>query len=120
MLNKQRDKHNIIDYKSSILKEYEVMSYEWIDNLCFTIDPHDCLDDADDYLEIVKNKFLDAGWYGDGKIELMWIPPFMFNFKSDGNFTKGKVIWHVKQKEDGISWILHEKGFFNEVIKMEG
>jgi hypothetical protein len=116
MNNKQRDRSQLIKYKPSILMEYDVMAYEWIDNLCFTLDPLECVSNANEYIKIVKNKFLNAGWYGDGKIELIWIPPFMFDGKRTEKFTKGKIVWHVKQKEDGISWILHEKDFFDNVI----
>ena len=39
----------------------------------------------------------------------MWIPPFMFDGIRSEEFTLGVTVWHVKQKEDGISWILHPK-----------
>jgi len=50
--------------------------------------------------------FLDAGWAGDGRIELMWIPPFMLEGRQIAAFTLGVTIWHVKQFEDGTSWLL--------------
>ena len=104
-----RDKRKIITYPPERLRTFEVMGYEWIDNLCFTIDPKECLDNPEEYLIIVKEVFLQAGWYGDGDIELMWIPPFMFDGIRSEEFTLGVTVWHVKQKEDGISWILHPK-----------
>ena len=119
MYNTQRDPTKLIDYKSSYLKEFTVMAYEWIDNLCFTLDPFVCIDNANEYIEIAKKIFLDAGWHGDGEIELIWVPPFMFDGKKTDNFTKGKIVWHVKQKEDGISWILYENNFFENVIVKE-
>ena len=36
----------------------------------------------------------------------MWIPPFMFKGVRTKEFTVGVTIWHVKQREDGFSWIL--------------
>ena len=36
----------------------------------------------------------------------MWIPPFMLNGERTEEFAKGITVWHVKQKEDGISWFL--------------
>ena len=105
-MNSQRDKTKIIDYSPEELETFEVYSYEWIDNLNFTLSPQDCLTNPQQYIEIAKKRFLDAGWDGDGEIELMWIPPFMFKGERDAEFTLGVTIWHVKQLEDGISWIL--------------
>lgn len=82
------------------------MSYEWIDNLNFTINPEECLENAEEYISVAKEMFLDAGWNGDGEVELMWIPPFMFKDVQIKEFTIGITIWHVKQLEDGISWLL--------------
>jgi hypothetical protein len=113
-LNNQRDKKKIINYSSETLRTYDVMAYEWIDNLCFTIDPGECLDNVDEYLKIAKELFLQEGWEGVGKIELMWIPPFMFDSSRTEEFTVGVTVWHVKQLEDGISWILHPKGIFDK------
>jgi hypothetical protein len=116
-MNRQRNKKEIIKYSPSTLKTFEVFAYEWIDNLCFTIDPTECLDNAEEYIQIVKDIFLENGWYGDGPIELMWIPSFMFDGVSKDEFTGGVAVWHVKQREDGISWILHPKNMFDNVKK---
>jgi len=105
-MNVQRDKKRIITYPPEILKTFKVEAYEWIDNLNFTIRPEDCLANAEDYINIVKEMFLKAGWDGDGEIELMWIPPFMFHEERKEEFTVGVTIWHVKQLEDGTSWLL--------------
>ena len=102
----QRDKTDIIKYPPETLRTFELIMYEWIDNLCFTIDPRECLDNAEEYISIAKELFLEAGWHGDGEIELMWIPPFMFGGVRAPEFTVGVVLWHVKQQEDGLSWIL--------------
>ncbi|WP_343305768.1 hypothetical protein AAHN97_01260 [Chitinophaga niabensis] len=105
-MNFQRDKKNIIKYPSEKLRTFRVLMYEWIDNLNFTLAPEDCLANAEDYTRIATEMFIEAGWDGDGKIELMWIPPFMFNGDRTEEFTAGITIWHVKQLEDGISWLL--------------
>ncbi|WP_020597832.1 hypothetical protein [Spirosoma panaciterrae] len=102
----QRDKRRIINYSSDRLQSFEVVMYEWIDNLNFTINPRECLDNADEYIDIAKAKFLESGWDGDGEVELMWIPPFMFTGVRTPEFTAGVTIWHVKQREDGLSWLL--------------
>ncbi|GGA82115.1 hypothetical protein [Puia dinghuensis] len=118
MIN-QKDKKRIITYGPSDLRNFEVLAYEWIDNLCFTIDPAECLENAEEYLAVVRELFLTEGWYGDGNIELMWIPPFMFEGPRTDLFTLGVIVWHVKQREDGISWILHPKGMFENLITNE-
>lgn len=105
-MSRQRDKKKIINYPPEKLRTFGVIMYEWIDNLCFTIDPKECLENADEYFSIARELFLKAGWYGDGEIELMWIPPFMFKGTRTPEFTVGVIVWHVKQLEDGISWIL--------------
>ena len=118
-MDSQRNKKDIIQYPPETLRTFEVSNYMWIDNLCFTIDPKKCLDNADEYIEIVKELFLDDedGWDGDGEIELMWIPPFMFDGVRTDEFTRGVTIWHVKQLEDGISWILHPKNMFDNLVQ---
>ncbi len=115
-INQQRDKKRIIKYPPDTLRTYGVMCYEWIDNLCFTIDPFECLDNAEEYIKIAKEHFLAAGWDGDGQVELMWIPPFMFDGIRTDEFTTGVTVWHVKQLEDGISWVLHPRNIFDKRI----
>jgi hypothetical protein len=105
-MNTQRDKKKIINYPPAALKTFKVIMYEWIDNLNFTIRPEECLTNAEEYIKIAEEIFLEAGWAGDGQIELMWIPPFMFEGVRTKEFTVGVTIWHVKQREDGFSWLL--------------
>jgi hypothetical protein len=107
-------KKEIINYPPENLRGFKVNMYEWIDNLNFTINPIDCLDNPEDYLVIAKEMFLKSGWNGDGEIQLMWIPPFLLerNSSNEPDFTNGLVFWHVKQQEDGISWILSSIDLF--------
>lgn len=114
-MNPQRDKKKIITYSAETLKSFDLLSYVWIDNLNFTLDPKDCLDYPEEYVNIAKEIFLEDGWDGDGEIELMWIPPFMFDKSKLDDYTHGVTVWHVKQLEDGISWILFPKGIFDKM-----
>lgn len=98
--------NEIITYEPSTLYSFDTIWYEWIDNLNFTLDPADHLENSDEYIKIAKERFLEIGWEGDGDIELMWIPPFMFDGPRTEEFTNGVIVWHVKQQEDGISFIL--------------
>ena len=52
----------------------------------------------------VKEVFMKAGWEGDGKIEIFAIPPVV----SKGSGPDGFIIWHVKQGNNGTSWLASE------------
>lgn len=105
-------KDELIKYTPGELKSFYLYSYEWIDNLHFTLSPDLFLANANEYIQIAKELFLEAGWYGDGSIELIWIPPFMFADSITNENTLGILIWHVKQTEDGISWILSPRELY--------
>ncbi len=113
-MNSQRNKKTVITYPAETLKSFDILAYEWIDNLNFTLNPKDCIDRPEEYISIAKEMFLEDGWDGDGEIELMWIPPFMFDPSKLDDNTKGVTVWHVKQLENGISWILFPKGTFDK------
>jgi hypothetical protein len=67
--------------------------------------PSEFLRDAEAYLAVAHEHFLSAGWWSGGEINLLWLPPFVFpSAMSVG--TEGIVLWHVKQEDDGISWLL--------------
>jgi hypothetical protein len=92
------------------VKEYHVYSYHHIDDGQF-LSPKDVFkaikeleDDqiTDKIIEQIKGLFLKAGWEGDGDIELIWIPPFL---GSGFGGTAGFYLWHVKQGNNGTSWI---------------
>lgn len=98
-------KEDIINYPAQDLYQFHAYMFEWIDNLNFTLDPCDVLSDANSYIDTAKHLFSEMGWDGNGQIRLMWIPPFMFGSKCNIP-SVGITIWHVKQQEDGLSWIL--------------
>lgn len=103
-------KGRAIDYPASALRDFTVTGYEWIDNLEFTRDPTEFVQDADDYLAIARQRFADAGWSGDGEIRLMWVPPFALPERSQIMHSEGVILWHVKQDSDGTSWLLYPPG----------
>ena len=47
----------------------------------------------------------DGGWDGTGCLSLLWIPSFVFPVEAAVG-SEGIVVWHVKQHEDGVSWLL--------------
>lgn len=99
-------KENVIQYKPEDLKNFHLLIHEYIDNLHFTFNPSEFLPNADEYLEVAAALFKEAGWRGDGAIQLIWVPPFVWEEFSNGEAAYGHVVWHVKQNEDGISWLL--------------
>ena len=54
------------------------------------------------YLEKIEELFREIGWEGDGKLGVIWIPPFVDIGIEDG---WGTYIWHVKQSNNGTSWL---------------
>lgn len=98
----------IVDYPPEKLREFHSYGYEYIDNRQFALRPEVVLgtiEKAAPYVEQAKCMFLDMGWHGDGEVELLWIPPFAFPL-SLRIPPVGIVVWHVKQSEDGISYLL--------------
>ncbi len=99
-------KEDVIKYDPHELKNFKLFTHEWIDNLNFTFKPSHFLSNAEEYITVAEELFKNAGWKGDGVIELIWVPPFIFSEWSMNNDALGIVVWHVKQEEDGISWLL--------------
>ncbi|MEP6725557.1 MAG: hypothetical protein ABJC98_07065 [Bacteroidota bacterium] len=99
-------KHEVITYPPEELRKFVVFTYEWIDNLNFTLPAALFVSNADEYIQVAKERFLAAGWDGDGDIALMWVPPFMCRDFKMGDLSMGITMWHVKQTEDGTSFLL--------------
>ncbi|QCQ91175.1 hypothetical protein [Rhodococcus sp. SGAir0479] len=103
-------KNRGIDYPPCALRNFTATAYEWIDYLEFTRDPAEFVVDVDGYLAIARQRFADAGWNGDGDIQLMWVPPFVLPERSQVMHSAGVILWHVKQESDGTSWLLYPPG----------
>lgn len=90
-----------------------VYIFEWIDFLDFCkpsqIAPNDPA------YRIIHQAFLNAGWKGNGILTEIWIPPFVvgkilnepidYGYNLIPSWTKGLILWHIKQEEDGLSFI---------------
>ncbi|HTI99302.1 MAG TPA: hypothetical protein VL527_10505 [Dongiaceae bacterium] len=102
-------KYGAIDYPANDLRAFHVYGYEWIDNLHFIRSPGEFLplpeEQLERYLTVARERFKSAGWHGDGEIGLLWLPAFIFplDFKIP---PTGLLLWHVKQEDDGVSWLL--------------
>lgn len=91
-----------------------VEQYQFIDNLEHIIVLKEMGSYYTDKVEDIKKAFLKNGWEGDGEIGLIWIPPFI---EATGD-TFGRYVWHVKQNNNGISFLGYEETeFFANDVK---
>lgn len=98
--------NEVIDYKPDALRSFFVYGFEWIDNLLFLQNPKSFLGSrAMEYETIARERFAACGWQGDGDIQLLWLPSFVFPLILNIQPT-GVTVWHVKQVEDGVSFLL--------------
>jgi hypothetical protein len=93
--------------------EYTVLSYQHIDDKrCFSplkaaMEPWPPIGKgpSDEELEQLHDELSsmskEAGWEGDGTIGCAFIPPCFV----EGDNTWCKTIYHVKQSNDGTSWL---------------
>jgi hypothetical protein len=90
------------------VRRLSVYQYHFLDDLSFVRKPEEVFDeskqsDLDAYIDKVRQHFKDAGWEGDGKIGIIWLPPFVDAGGVED--TWGTYIWHVKQSNNGTSWL---------------
>lgn len=89
------------------IKSYYIYTYTFLDDLSSIQSPFQhfefdepCL--VEDAIQLVGDRFKKFGWEGDGSIGIIWIPPFVDIGFED---THGTYIWHVKQDNDGTSFL---------------
>lgn len=108
--------NNIISNQLNFLIQKEVIYvyiYEYIDSMCFLRESNLKVDSLE--YKIIYNNFINAGWNGKGTLSEIWIPPFAINailnedidegYSLIKNWSSGFILWHVKQEEDGLSFI---------------
>jgi hypothetical protein len=99
-------KNRVIPYDPEMLHSFSSHILRYIDNLHFLADPSEFINgNTEPYTKIAEERFLANGWEGDGTIQLLWLPSFVFPGEL-GISPEGVVLWHVKQEEDGVSFIL--------------
>lgn len=94
-----------------------VYIYEWVDDDTFLKEIN--FEDDPICYRLICQKLYDAGWDGTGAIKMLWLPPFViqpildepigYGFNILNFWTKGLILWHVKQQKDGLSFILSLK-----------
>jgi hypothetical protein len=93
-----------------IVRGYYIYTYTFLDDLSFIRSPEDVFEyeepeKVEAFVQEVRKRFLESGWEGDGKIGIIWFPPFVDVGAED---TYGTYVWHVKQSNNGISFIASE------------
>lgn len=89
----------------AVIHEYIVYNYEHLDTLAYMRDAREILQrvpEGEQILDNVRERLLQAGWEGDGNIQLLWLPPFLGAGVQD---SFGVCVWHVKQRNNGTSWL---------------
>jgi hypothetical protein len=79
-------------------------AFQWIDELSHFLDAEEVLVGwtlKDLFLLHFRKAFAAAGWSGEGRIGLHWLPPFC----ASGAPSSGFYIVHARRKHDGMSWI---------------
>ena len=102
---------------------YDVVDYQHIDDFrCFqplesALEENYTRNDSPEFkqrLQELKNwlgrLFSNAGWEGDGEINCFYIPP-CFGSQADFGGTSCYTIFHVKQSNNGTSWLAIPKSF---------
>lgn len=82
------------------LDGYQLYAFDHLDELTFM---RDAAELPAEVVDRAKEEFLGAGWEGDGKLQIAWIPPFA---DRDADQGRGAFVIHVKQSNNGTSWIL--------------
>ena len=108
--------------ENKIEEDYHVISYQQIDDLrCF----HPLVDvfkdpelpaSSEDFIQVellqkeIAKLFRDKGWEGDGTIRVFFVPP-CFSRHGDKRDPTCIEIYHVKQQNNGTSWLAIPKDF---------
>jgi hypothetical protein len=92
------------------IKAYHVYTYTFLDDLSFVESPYrrfryEERKRVDDAMHLISSRFKECGWEGDGAIGIIWLPPFVDVGTED---TWGTYVWHVKQQNNGISFLACE------------
>ncbi|GMV80569.1 MAG: hypothetical protein AMXMBFR7_17530 [Planctomycetota bacterium] len=86
-------------------RNYHYYAYEYLDELSFLPSALKVFNGwrcAPKLLKEVSLELRKRGWQGTGAFQMLWLPPFVGAGEKD-NF--GCYVLHVKQRNDGISWL---------------
>jgi hypothetical protein len=111
--------------KSPLKAQYRIVSFEHIDDhRCFRPladavgegifegnSDKDTREQEEQLRSELAELFRDGGWEGDGEIECFFVPPCFCNRRD----THCETIFHVKQSNNGTSWLAIPRGFRSEM-----
>ena len=89
------------------IRRYIGYEYQHLDELRFAIDAEVFLQGDElrnERIQAARARLTELGWEGDGRVEILWIPPFLEGPLSGDNM--GFCVWHVKQSNNGTSFLL--------------
>ena len=89
-----------------------IYQYQFIDDLSFVrtpvqVFPSETPEELRRVTQTIRSQLLEAGWEGDGELGVLWLAPFVDVGIED---TNGTYVWHVKQANNGVSWLASEHG----------
>ncbi len=87
-------------------RNYHYYAYEYLDDLSHmppALGEFGSWRQGSELLAEVSKKLKQLGWEGTGEFQMLWLPPFVGAGPKD-NF--GCYVLHVKQIDDGISWLV--------------
>ena len=87
------------------VREFHVYTYHFIDDGKFIPRAKEVLasyPNGNKYIKEAEVLLKNHGWEGDGDMGLIWFPPFIGVGVED---TYGFVCFHVKQSNNGTSWL---------------
>lgn len=104
-----------------IVRGYYVYTYTFLDDLSFIKSPEEVFEYEEpekiaEFVREIARRFEESGWEGDGRIGILWFPPFVDIGVED---TYGTYVWHVKQDNNGISFIASEYPIDFERLKLQ-
>lgn len=92
-------------FEVDAVPRFFVYTFEHLDVRVFERHPAEVLDLRSDQLDAliraVEQLLQEHGWEGDGDLALLWVPPFLMEEPD----TFGTPVWHVKQANNGTSWL---------------
>jgi hypothetical protein len=111
-----------MDYNDLFNEEITVITYQHVDDPECFLNPKEILPLSSEsiaLLEKVKETFRKSGWEGDGELKLVWLPPFFYipTPGTDPGQVYGTYIWHVKQHNNGTSFIGFYPDSFNYIAE---
>jgi hypothetical protein len=110
MTNQLNDQYYVVDFMH--IDDYRCfcpLKDAILDDFLSPLSPAEKHQHEEQLRQQLSELFRNAGWEGDGTIGCLFVPP-CFSSQSEGD-TWCTTIYHVKQSNNGTSWLAIPKGF---------